>query len=485
MKTLLSLAGSLLLFILLMTSRAGAQWTNGQNADLVLGQKDFTSSDFGVGADSLYAPTDVAIDPLTRKLFVADIVNNRVLRWRSVDSLISGEPAEAVFGQPDMESNATAAAADRLDFPTAIAFDQAGRLWVADADNNRVLRFDSAGYKPSSPAADAVLGQPNFTSSAAGLSRVSMNYVRGIATDNAGRIWVADQSNNRVLRFDNAAAKANGANADGVLGQPDFTTFRDTITANSFRVPRGLVVDPQGRLYVADSWNNRVLRFDNAASKPNGADADAVLGQTDFTTANFNTSQSGMGNPWGVELDPSGRLYVTENLNNRLLWFNNAAAKANGSDADGVLGQPDFTSDTVKATQNSMYSAWGSYADPAANKLWVADAGNNRVLRFSASGPLSGVLRSMAIPGSYSLEQNYPNPFNPATTIRYTLAVTSHVSLIVYDVLGREVATLVNTEKPAGSYSVRFDASGLASGVYLIRLKANEFVGTEKAIVLK
>ncbi len=269
---------SSLLLLPLVAFRGFGQWANGQDADLVLGQKDFTSSMYGAGADSLTAPTDVAIDPLTRKLFVADIANNRVLRWRSVDSLTSGEPADAVFGQPDFATTSSPTAANTLKFPTAIAFDKAGRLWVADADNNRVVWFDSAGYKPGSPSADGVLGQHDFTSNTPGRAADSMNYVRGIAIDDAGHLWVSDQSNYRVLRFDNAASKANGANADGVLGQLNFTSFRDTIDANSLRVPRGLVVDPQGRLYVADSWNNRVLRFDDAASKPNGANADGVLG---------------------------------------------------------------------------------------------------------------------------------------------------------------------------------------------------------------
>jgi len=85
----------------------------------------------------------------------------------------------------------------------------------------------------------------------------------------------------------------------------------------------------------------------------------------------------------------------------------------------------------------------------------------------------------------YELYQNYPNPFNPTTTIKFSLPQYSIVSLKVYDILGREVATLVNQEKPSGIYKVEFDASSLAGGIYFYQLKTKEFVQTKKAILLK
>ncbi len=477
--------GCLLFAVVVLAVPAAGQWTIDQNADLVLGQKDFVSSAYGAGADSLFAPTDVAIDPLTRKLFVADIANNRVLRWRRVDSLVSGESAEAVFGQPDMETTAGVTAVDRLNFPTAIAFDKEGRLWIADALNNRVIRIDSAGFKPSGAPANGVLGQPDFTSNTPGLAQDSMNYVRGIAVDDAGHLWVADQSNARVLRFDNAASKPNGANADGVLGAVDFTTFIDSVGPNSFLLPRGLVVDPQGRLYVADSWGNRVLRFDNAAAKANGANADGVLGQPDFVSAGGGVSQSQMAQPWGVELDPSGRLYVSEDVGNRVTWFDSAYAKPNGANADGVFGEPDFVTDSAVAAQNGLAEPWGTCVDPVTNTLWVADAANNRVLRFTASSPLTSVASASTHPTQFSLEQNYPNPFNPTTVVSYQLPVASNVRLAIYDILGREVAVLVNEKKGPGSYEVTFNGASLASGFYICRINAGPYVSSRKMLLVK
>lgn len=85
----------------------------------------------------------------------------------------------------------------------------------------------------------------------------------------------------------------------------------------------------------------------------------------------------------------------------------------------------------------------------------------------------------------YSLSQNFPNPFNPTTVISYQLPVTSTVTLKIFDLLGREVATLVNEEKSAGSYEVHWNAMGFASGVYFYQLQSGEFVQTKKLILQK
>ena len=88
-------------------------------------------------------------------------------------------------------------------------------------------------------------------------------------------------------------------------------------------------------------------------------------------------------------------------------------------------------------------------------------------------------------PKEFSLAQNYPNPFNPSTTISYTLPIAGLVSLKVYDVLGNEVATLVNEEKTAGNYEVNFNASNLSSGTYIYKISAGDFVQTKKMILMK
>jgi photosystem II stability/assembly factor-like uncharacterized protein len=92
---------------------------------------------------------------------------------------------------------------------------------------------------------------------------------------------------------------------------------------------------------------------------------------------------------------------------------------------------------------------------------------------------------SDSIPSNYILRQNYPNPFNSLTRINYSIIENRFVSLKIYDVLGNEVAVLVNEEKPAGNYELDFNGKGLASGVYFYRLSADVFVQTKKMLMLK
>jgi endo-1,4-beta-xylanase len=89
------------------------------------------------------------------------------------------------------------------------------------------------------------------------------------------------------------------------------------------------------------------------------------------------------------------------------------------------------------------------------------------------------------LPLNYRLEQNFPNPFNPVTTIRYSVSKTSNVSLKVFDILGREVQTLVNTMQAPGQYTVTLNAQGLGSGVYFYRLNTGNFIETKKLMLLK
>jgi xylan 1,4-beta-xylosidase len=101
-----------------------------------------------------------------------------------------------------------------------------------------------------------------------------------------------------------------------------------------------------------------------------------------------------------------------------------------------------------------------------------------------------GESKSGEVPGKFSLEQNFPNPFNPSTTVSYRLSAVSHVTLRIFDMLGREIVTLVNNEQAAGQYTAQWDAKNkngedLSSGVYFYQLRAGEFVSTNKMIFMK
>jgi hypothetical protein len=128
---------------------------------------------------------------------------------------------------------------------------------------------------------------------------------------------------------------------------------------------------------------------------------------------------------------------------------------------------------------------------PAGTYYWSVQAVDNQYAGSSFSGEktfqisTSGVAGDPGLPSAYALNQNYPNPFNPATTIEYALPKAGRAVLTVYDVLGREVSTLVNGWNDAGVHTARWNAGGAASGVYYYRLQSGSYTGAKTMILVR
>ncbi len=157
-----------------------------------------------------------------------------------------------------------------------------------------------------------------------------------------------------------------------------------------------------------------------------------------------------------------------------------------------------ITIDSVYLDQNQNSGAWviiGTYVLQSGSdvQVKVANVGTNvqgDVLRADAikialTSDVADVASHELLPDEFILSQNYPNPFNPETILRYELPVSSLVRLVVYDLMGREVATLVNEEKPAGWYSVTWNAKGFSSGIYFICLRSGNTMQWKKMVLLK
>ena len=136
-------------------------------------------------------------------------------------------------------------------------------------------------------------------------------------------------------------------------------------------------------------------------------------------------------------------------------------APFNGSNPDGVWRL--LVTDTVSADTGTL-------------RAWC--------VVLCVACPVGGI-KTIEIPNSYSLNQNYPNPFNPTTTIKFGVPTSEVVRLTVYDILGREVRTLVNELKSAGTYEVSFDASALSSGVYFYKLETPSYSTTKRMLLVK
>jgi hypothetical protein len=123
-----------------------------------------------------------------------------------------------------------------------------------------------------------------------------------------------------------------------------------------------------------------------------------------------------------------------------------------------------------------------AFVSPSVGWSW---GGPNVIYKWTGGSLITSVENINEVVRDFYLDQNYPNPFNPSTTINFSVPSSEFVTLKVFDVLGNEVATLVNEEKPVGSYEVNFNASNLASGIYFYTLQAGKFTETKKLILLK
>lgn len=238
--------------------------TTNVGPDVVVGQADLTHNDPGTTAGQLNFP--IAATIANNKLFVVDQYNNRVLIWNSVPTS-NGADASVVLGQLDFTSSVAGDEEDGLTNPSGLWTDGL-RLLVSDSGNNRVLYWSSI---PRSSAADAtyVIGQTDFSRTSAGVGQSSLRTPYGVTSDGT-RIFVADAENNRVIEFDSFPI-ANGPTALALYGQDSWSARTpndddqdgesdDTPSARTLSSPTGVSYF-NGVLYVTDRSNHRLLFF--------------------------------------------------------------------------------------------------------------------------------------------------------------------------------------------------------------------------------
>jgi uncharacterized protein (TIGR03437 family) len=373
---------------------------------------------------------------------------------------ITGQAARLVIGQTTFTSQDSNSSDTILGAASGLAY-AADTLFVADSNrvgaspsNHRVLLYqnvsgmlprptDSLTYSSKCPVcvghATLVLGQPDFTTATENLSATSTTLRLPTAVTSDGvHLVVADTNHNRVLIW-NRIPTSNNAPADVVVGQAAFNTASvpgNTPNAKSMRGPQGVWIQ-NGRLYVADTQNNRVLIF-NRIPTSNGVAADVVLGQPDFTTfvepdltqQKNNVAANLLLNPVAVSSD-GVHVFVTDLGYNRVLIWNSIPT-SNGQAADVAIGQPDLVSSipnnafstnptdtTVPPKQtpvlcpvsngtdvnsNPTYPAscnatvsFPRFALAAGNRLFIADGGNDRVLLFNTIPTQNGATADMVI----------------------------------------------------------------------------------------
>ena len=391
---------------------------SGIEAFAVIGQEDFMSAvprsdlrKIGVGPMSL----DYEYD----RLFVGEAFGNRMViidvNPATLDGALNPD-AIAVLGQPDFESTEPVISQTRLTMPRITVDVERQLAYVPDGypAGNRINIFDihPDRLQPTSqPLLDQIghinpEGEPDFESRSAN-DRTSPRYwtqARDISLDSVDhRLFVSDNYGHRIMIFQlDRMNRILERGARWVLGQPDGETsvLRDERNAGTVKLPLAVEYDEsQKRLFVADTWSDRVLVFDMTPGQvESGMEASYVLGQADFESYDPRTardriyfgSRAGRGiyttEARAAELamdERNQRLFVTDGGNHRVLVFDVHPDRiANGAEAIAVLGQDDFTS-TETGTSATRWELPGDLVlDEENQRLFVGVAWQHRVLAF-------------------------------------------------------------------------------------------------------
>jgi hypothetical protein len=370
-----------------------------RGAGVVLGRgagAQLLATPISPGPDTLFGPRGACLPAPAGPLLICDTGHHRVLVWTRVPAADTA-PADIVIGQPGFRSEGRNAkreiGAATLNVPTGIAVGS-GVLAVADAWNHRVLLWHGLPQNSNRPA-DIVLGQADFSSGhanrgAAEADADTLNWCYGVAIHD-GRLIVADTGNRRVLVWDGIPT-SNGAPADLVLGQRDFTTrdegAGDDTGAIGMRWPHAIAAGADS-YFVADAGSNRVMVWKQLPAR-NGAPCDLVLGQSDVdgqdhNRAAYHPAAATLNMPYGVAT-LSGRLVVSDTANSRLLGFD-AASIAMGAPADRLAGQCGFgdKGDNRWSAPARDSLCWPYAVASCDSTLVIADSGNNRVLLWNAA----------------------------------------------------------------------------------------------------
>lgn len=334
----------------------------------VAGRTDGFSGDGGAATNASFRqPTAIATDS-AGNIYVADYGNHRI---RKVDSggtvsTVAGSGADGFVG------DGGAAASARLFGPFGVAADGAGNIYVVDNSSHRIRKVNSSGVI-STVAGNGIQG---FSGDGGPAASARLFGPFGMAVDSAGNLYIADNGNHRIRKVDTRGVISTVAgNASQGFGGDG-----GAATSASLNAPRAVAVDSVGNLYIADRGNHRIRKVSSAGI----ISTVAGNGLQGFSGEGGAATSASLWSPASVVIDSVGNLYIADSSNHRVRKVNSSGVISTVA-GDGNAG---FSGDEGAAINAKLSNPSGLTLDGAGD-LYIADSGNQRVRRLSASGVIS------------------------------------------------------------------------------------------------
>ncbi|HTB06974.1 MAG TPA: T9SS type A sorting domain-containing protein [Bacteroidia bacterium] len=408
----------------------------------------------GDGGSALLAeinyPYGIASDD-SGNVYITDTFNNRIRKISSkgiITTIAGGGTKSLGDGGP--------ADSAQINFPTAIAVDDSGLIYIADYNDNRIRKVDRKGIITTY----AGTGSQGFTGDGGQAALAELYNPEGVAVDDSGNVFIADRNNARIRKVNKKRIITTIA-GNGTGG---FSGDGGAATIAEINWPKGVATDDSGSVYIADYNNNRIRKV----SAKGIITTIAGNGTAGYSGNGGSALAAEINGPTGVAIDTLGNIYIAD-YSNHIRKVSRAGIISSIA-GNGTTG---FSGDGGPATSAMMSSPWSVTVNDS-GFIFFPDGGNQRVRKLS---PMPTVVNNIS--NSSETVLFYPNPSNGKFTFQSSV-VSRQLLVEVYNVLGEQVYSQYSL--PNTQYQI--DLSSQPSGVYFYRvLSDNKFVGSGKLII--